>query len=664
VPFATGPLGYDPLKASGYDKIKASSLGPNPSEEAELATNGFVITDRVKAPSFVYGYETIYMHDLPVYVSADSILYAVHKSFDAILMQVESSSLIPTLTRMLAAMRAASTSGAAADLPAAARGDVDTYLAVAESLLGGEAVNDDPTVASLVRSATSAQGTGSVNLFGVGREIDFSQFAPRGHYADTPQLSQYFRAQMWLGRIDFRFIETGSGGQTFHRRQVEGAYVLRALMSSASMADWRTIDDMISGFVGEHDSMTVPQLDSLLADLKLAKAADLANLTDAQIAQAIVAGAYGHQRVASDLIEGGLGSATTPLASAFTFLGQRYTVDSYVFANLVWDRVGGGKVMRMMPNPLDVGFAALGNNHAGTLLKDELAKYPYAADLASMRVLVEAHPTEYWDSSLYTDWLSMLRTLSSAPDAPGIPHIAATEPWARRILQTQLASWAELRHDTLLYAKQSYGAGASCEYPDAYIDPYPDLFARLGSFAAKGAALTTNVPPPPISDSYYVSPSAYFQQLASVAATLQAMAQNQRAGAPHTAEQMQFINTLTFQQGCGGVIDGFDGWYAKLFYSPGNSINFDPIVADVHTQPTDETGNPVGRILHVGTATPRTMIVTVESCNGPHAYAGIVSSYREQITQNYQRLDDQTWWSQLNTAPPPEVPWLADLVAH
>jgi hypothetical protein len=258
----------------------------------------------------------------------------------------------------------------------------------------------------------------------------------------------------------------------------------------------------------------------------------------------------------------------------------------------------------------------------------------------------------------------MLRTLAPAPDAPGIPHIAATEPWARRILQTQLASWAELRHDTLLYAKQSYTGGATCEYPDAYIDPYPDLFARLGAFAAKGAALTANLPPPEIAGPYYVSPSTYFQQLTSVAATLQAMAQNQRTGAPHTADQMQFINTLTFQNGCGTGLEGFDGWYAKLFNNPNDAISADPIIADVHTEPTDESGSPVGRILHVGTATPRTMIVTVESCNGPHAYAGIVSSYREQITQNYQRLTDQAWSSQIGTAPPPEVPWLAELVAH
>ena len=45
------------------------------------------------------------------------------------------------------------------------------------------------------------------------------------------------------------------------------------------------------------------------------------------------------------------------------------------------------------------------------------------------------------------------------------------------------ASWAELRHDTLLYAKQSYSAAAGCEYPDAYVDPYPAFYGKLEAFA-------------------------------------------------------------------------------------------------------------------------------------------------------------------------------------
>ena len=75
--------------------------------------------------------------------------------------------------------------------------------------------------------------------------------------------------------------------------------------------------------------------------------------------------------------------------------------------------------------------------------------------------------------------LSALRALSPVPEeiadpaAAGLPRVAASDAWSRRILGAQLASWAELRHDTLLYAKQSYTGGIGCAYPTPTSSPAP-----------------------------------------------------------------------------------------------------------------------------------------------------------------------------------------------
>lgn len=665
-------LGYEPLKATGYERVKASpTFAPTATEEAALARDGLLITDRKSFPSFAYGYQAIYTEHLPVFVTADSILYAVHKSFDAILKGIESSTLVPTLTQLVTDMRSLLAAGAANDLPATARADVDVYLAVAASLLADAFANPvaggDATAAkSLYDKVMAASGHDVVTPFGNPREIDFSQFTPRGHYADSPELSRYFRAMMWLGRVELRIIDSQPAGEVLQRRELESAYVLRSIMNESSFALWKKIDGLIGGLIGENDNMTVPQLDSLLTDLKVARAADLAHVPDGVIAQAIVAGNYGVQRVTSQIMEVGLQSGPTPLPHSFLLLGQRYTLDSYVFSNVVWDRVRRQAPPRMMPNPLDIAFAALANNQAGILLGDELTKYGYAPDLASMRILADEHPPEYWDANLYNEWMSMQRVLSPSRDvANAIPNVAGTEPWGRRILSTQLASWAELRHDTLLYVKPSYTFNNGCEYPDAYVEPYPEFFARLQAFAAKGAELTANLPTPPYRDPSRTF-TGYFEQLRPVAAMLEAMAKNQRAGVPHTAEQIAFINELVFSTGCGG--NRFDGWYAKMFYEPGDGAASDTLIADVHTQPTDEDGNDVGRVLHVGTWLPRTMVFTAESCTGAHAYVGMVSSYHETITQGYVRLNDEEWRQQNQAGhlfvTPPEVPWLSALVAH
>src|SRR5690606_19685597 len=116
----------------------------------------------------------------------------------------------------------------------------------------------------------------------------------------------------------------------------------------------------------------------------------------------------------------------------------------------------------------------------------------------------------------------------------------------------------------------------------------------------------------------------------------------QRTGTPHTDEHMAFINDLVTleTEGCGGPDTAF-GWYPELIY--GEPLEYDPTIADVHTQPTDEGGTEVGRVLHVGTGQARLMITTVETCSGPRAYAGLVSSYYERIEENWNRLTDPEW---------------------
>jgi hypothetical protein len=153
--------------------------------------------------------------------------------------------------------------------------------------------------------------------------------------------------------------------------------------------------------------------------------------------------------------------------------GQRYVVDSHVFSNVVWDRV---RDSRMMPDPLDVAFAALANDQAVALLSDQLNRYSYSGNLAAMRVLVDSHDAEFWNKNLYNDWLSALRALSPTeevtdPAAAGLPSVTGTEAWGRRILNTQLASWAELRHDTLLSPFASF--------PTPWSTPTPSFTLRL-----------------------------------------------------------------------------------------------------------------------------------------------------------------------------------------
>jgi hypothetical protein len=106
--------------------------------------------------------------------------------------------------------------------------------------------------------------------------------------------------------------------------------------------------------------------------------------------------------------------------------------------------------------------------------------------------------------------------------------------------------------------------------------------------------------------------------------------------------------------------DSADGWFADLFYNPSKSIELDPTIADVHTQPTDADGNDVGHVLHVATGMPQLMVISVDNCTGSQAYVGFASTYYEHVTGGYERLTDSEWAGLLQSGPQPRPAWLPD----
>ncbi|MET0795679.1 MAG: DUF3160 domain-containing protein, partial [Polyangiaceae bacterium] len=664
-------LSYDPRSSQFLDRIQASALALDEDELAHLGSNGFVVSKRSAFPTFVRGYTAIYSEDLPVYISADAILEAVHSSYDSVLALTETTALIGMVSQLLESMHGRLPSLAAQNPASAA--DLDVYLTLARSLLKGAEVapvagGKAQTVHDLYQLALQASGQSTVTLFGAERQFDASQFTPRGHYTDSAELSAYFRAMIWLGRTDFRLIETNSdGSQKFLRPQYDAMLLLRQSMADADLSSFQKVDTALQAFLGQSDTMTVPQVDSLLAELGGLDAARA--LDDATIEAKIRAGGYGIQQIASQIMVNDGAAATLPLARSFALFGQRYVIDSHVFSQVVYDRLPS---KRMMPNPLDVAYAALGNDQALPLLSSELGQFAgYPGALDGARVLADAHGAQFWNANLYNLWLSSLRALSpgadvSQPASVGMPEVTGTEAWGRRILNTQLGSWAELRHDTLLYAKQSYSGVPGCDYPDAYVDPYPEFYEKLRLFAEQGVALADLLE----SSLDVGGPSlrSYFSNLASALTTLEGMAKNQREGTPFSAEQMAFVNRavrIIQQDVTCTTVDAPDGWLSDLYFLPQTSIEASPTIADVHTQPADESGAPVGKVLHVATGYPRLIVTTVDTCQGPRAYAGVTFAYHEQVTTDYQRLTDEAWLGQLATGTPPaDVPWMAPVIGH
>ncbi len=663
VPFA-GETELDPDDVEGMSTVQRGPFALRGEELDQLRARGFALAPRLHRPNFISGYVSLYLADQPVYLSADVIFNALHESFDTLVADIEEHALARSLSEGLAGLHQALSGPSGAALPRDTRIDLDTYLTTARGLLEGTPIEpvagaDAAAVRALVAAASAGTGNARIELFGSPRDVDLSQMRPRGHYAGEPSRERYFRAVMFLGREGLRLVDVVEGRRVLRRRQLSAALAMRSLSDAPTRAAFTRVEQAIGAFAGEPEALTYADLDALAT----AVGREPANASDERLLSLIDAQRGERPRVATSLLVHPDGyDGTVPQPVTFSFAPQRYTPDSMVLSRVSFDRVDGGRVPRMMPDPLDAAFAALGNDQAAALLRSSLDRHDYATELVTARELVDAHEASYWRDSLYASWTAALRTLSpreALSEGTTLPATMTTEAWGRRLLNTQMAAWAEVRHDMVLYAAQSYTMSLGCSYPQAYVDPYPAVWSALARWTERAQSLVASVPwRDEAARTRWTRWSAGARE---VVRRLGEIAERERSGAEPTEAQLAWVNLGLNAREVNVVcatetrVDG--GWLYDL-YEPRMQLGTDrAIVADVHTQPEDESGAPVGRVLHIGTAAPQAMVVVAGAPGRERAYVGFASSYRERVTEGFDRLTDQRWRAEIARATTPA--WLA-----
>jgi hypothetical protein len=130
-------------------------------------------------------------------------------------------------------------------------------------------------------------------------------------------------------------------------------------------------------------------------------------------------------------------------------------------------------------------MALLGSTRARALLAqlgdDAYTKYGDSFD--ELTEFFNNLAPQDWHRNLYWGWLYALKPILTEP-MQGTQSFMQTEAWQDKSINTALASWAELRHDTILYAKQSYTPTFDTSVsepptPPGYVEPNPEFFSRL-----------------------------------------------------------------------------------------------------------------------------------------------------------------------------------------
>ncbi|MDP4196483.1 MAG: DUF3160 domain-containing protein [Bacteroidota bacterium] len=630
-----------------------------------LENNGFMVTERLKFSNVKLAFSNVYYNDLPVFISTDAILDAVHRSYDKILKDIELGVLIPKLTELLQKMQS--------QVPLLALEyksdtnmelklkDLDLYITVARKLLDETSTpyysSNAATVSDIISYINSASPQ-SVALFSETlRAMDFSQFTVRGHYADElqPMLAKYFKAMMWFGRTEIylsapRALMPRPTENDIQRQTILASLVLEAVQKSNSMQLYKDINGILQFFVGESDNVTLENMKSLTSELNITQASQLLDTAAFKnFRNTLLTKSYAFQRILSQIIETGFNSPDSIIpASAFMLFGQRFIIDSYVTGQVVFDKIryNGLNIKRMLPSGQDVLFA-LGNNASAQILKKELDEYHYGSNLAALRYLVDSYGDEFWNLTIYNMWLNSIRKLNPPEDRTKLPLFMQTASFWQEKMNTQLASWAQLRHDNLLYAKQSYSGTVTCSYPSGYVEPFTDFYKQISSFALRAKEYFAKFA---ASSSYDKASSVanYFAYLSSVSDTLASISQKELEGAALSEKEKTFIKSVLsyYSVGCGEP--KYNGWYLKLIYTSTTlSTEMDYVIADVHTSPTDASGNTVGWVMHVGTGPVNlgVFLVPTGDNNKTLACVGPVMSYYENVTTNFKRLTDQEWSS-------------------
>jgi hypothetical protein len=497
---------------------------------------------------------------------------------------------------------------------------------------------------------------------GLANGEDYSQYIPRGHYTRSDALKAYFRSMMWYGRMTFRLLphepEVG-------RAETRAALLLVHALRRASVAGrpgidvWEDIYSPTVFFVGRSDDLTVHQYLAVM-DQVYGEGVSASGLVDeAKLATFMeIADQLPPPLILGIVIDDTDDEAAT--TKGLRFMGQRFVPDAYIFRQLIYRNVGTRENRRGLPKGLDV-FAAMGSDRAYQLLEEmgDTQYENYPAQMAYVRSWLAGLTVEDWTETLYNTWLYTFHPLLEVP-GPGYPEFMQSTAWLDKQLNTTLGSWAELKHDTILYAKQVYaemGGGPPAPPPvppKGYVEPVPYFYARLAALTAMTRDGLANRAILSDQDSQSLT------NLEELARALQQMAEKQLRGEPLTEKEHSRIRFY------GGELEHLTMSAADTEDSGPGSIGYmddDPqaaVIADVATDPGSADG-PVVLEVGVGRIDEIHVIVPVIEDDGTitlQVAKGGVFSYYEFPWPAGDRLTNEAWRQMLDEGrAPARPPW-------
>lgn len=675
---------FDLSQVKYYEHVK-NVLNLTSQQETALSKNGFVVLK--PNPAFQkferFYIDLVYVNDLPVFVTSDSILHLFHIVFDCSLKLIEKNYLYPMLCNLTSSMlnrclEDYQTHPQDYSLTYWAVRNATVYFCVANSLLIGNVTNVPDEFSSdvayyLDHILNKLDFFQSAWICRPGQEpdklySDFSQFKVRGHYLGDEFLERYFRGMVWY-RFYPIFISNSNITYVwlFDARHMDDLFCVyvRDVIHSNQMDfnSWSSIYNVTSTFVGESDAINFFNLEKALQNVFGVKdeylpyagtpeglASLREELSKPEYQQLILAQGmrkwFEYDRIPIEY------------PTVFQFMGQRYVPDSYVFQRLTFDKVlyNSTRMIRFLPKGLDI-MAVMGSERAYHLLEPDFDFEFYEGNLTALtQIFADLNETS-WLKSSYTAWMYALSSLVNATYSDNYPEFMKTLAWQDEKLNTALGSWAQLRHDTILYAKQTYIPGMwICSYPEAFVEPYPIFYSRLEALCNR-TIHAINMLELNAQDWITNSIISYLNTIRDIVNRLEVISEKELSKEALTSDEVNFIKSIAYLENICG--DEEHGWYIdtiEYLTDFANSTSDSACIADVATFGGTEFPRYIPpQVLHVATGKVDAMVVLYPDINGTLvASVGPVFSYYEFPLEGAEggelpRLNDDEWKQMLET---------------
>lgn len=515
---------------------------------------------------------------------------------------------------------------------------------------------------------------------------DYSQYLPRGHYTRSEKLKNYFKALMWYGRMSMLLKGTEAilPGKTnpFNPEGLISKYdatvqTIQALLIASKFTEseglkdrWERIYSVTSFYVGLADDLGPYEYMEALNYIFNSKS-HLDHLTEENIGKIKAKLAeYMPPKIFGGTGDCGINPPFTPeeadecleKTKGFRLMGQRFIPDSYIFSNLVGSYTGlysgdrdsrpftlvmsAAGPIRGFPRGLDV-MALLGSKRAKMTLKNLGDSHYQKYSEASKRLENEfsKFAQKDWNKNLYWAWLDALKSLLKE-FGDGYPTFMKTSAWQDKELTTALASWAELRHDSILYAKQSYtmpvAAAPGPRPPEkpvvGYIEPIPEFYNHL---LALTKMTTTGLNEMEVLDE---ASKSRLESLEKILEKLVDLSVKELKNEELEKEDYDFIKN-------------FGKWLNAVIAEVDEKAKRTTIIADVHTD------SNTGQVLEEGIGYVNLIVVAYKIPDGRILIgAGPVMTYYEFKQPMQDRLTDDNWRKILASKPPEEPEWVSNFV--